>query len=519
MRLSYKKTVIVSLAALLWGTNGLAMAAGEKAPLVNQSGQIMQTISTLAGNPFVSLGMPTGLTLGTDGTLYIANAADHNVIRLKNGVSSVLAGSASSVFPDGGLLDGSKDEALFHSPSAVASGPDGSLYVADSANNAIRQITPAGKVVTLAGNGIIGSKDGRGSGASFYDPEGIAVSKAGVVYVADTLNHLIRKIDKDGTTTTLNAAPQRVVEIYPGMVQSAGDYKDGDLSEALFNEPHGLALDAKGNLYVSDTGNQTIRYIDFSLNRVTTVAGTIAEGGSVYAIDALYASGGYRDGKSNNALFHSPQGIALDSAGGLIIADSLNHSIRYLNNGIVSTLAGNGATNESGMHDGVETSALFDTPKGVTVAANGTIYVADTGNRLIRQIVNYALPTNLPNDKTIKVFYENKAVPFDAKPVMKKGRVMVPVRAIAEALGYEVKSTDNGQKVVLSKDKLVIELSIGQTTIRRSVSGTADVIRKTDVAPYVSNNRTYVPLRFFAEEIGLDVQWQDKQQTAVLRIR
>ncbi|MBO9598437.1 MAG: copper amine oxidase, partial [Cohnella sp.] len=248
---------------------------------------------------------------------------------------------------------------------------------------------------------------------------------------------------------------------------------------------------------------------------VTTVAGTIAAGSSVYDKNALYASGGYRDGKSGNALFHSPQGIAMDASGGLVIADSLNHSVRYLKNGTVSTLAGNGA--EPGRRNGTETSALFDAPHGVAVASDGTIYVADTDNNQIRRIVNYALPANLPNGKTIKVVYGNKAVAFDTPPVMKKGRVMVPVRAIAEALGYEVATADKGQRVLLSKDNLVIELNIGKTTIKRTETGVAEIVKNTDAAPYVSNNRTFVPVRFFAEEIGLDVQWLDKEQIAVLR--
>ena len=99
--------------------------------------------------------------------------------------------------------------------------------------------------------------------------------KGGIIYVSDTLNHIIRKIMPDGTTTTITAASKRVVESHPGFVLPAGDYRNGSIQQALFNEPTGLALDEKGNLYVSDSGNQLIRYIDFSTNEVITVAGEL----------------------------------------------------------------------------------------------------------------------------------------------------------------------------------------------------------------------------------------------------
>ncbi|MBO9599375.1 MAG: hypothetical protein J7559_16330, partial [Cohnella sp.] len=129
MRLSHKSALIAALAVIVCGSSGMAMAAGQKTPLLNQRGQIMQTISTIAGNASASLGMPEGMAIGTDGALYVASPAEHNIIRLKDGGASAYAGSGNAIISGGGLWDGSKDAALFQSPSAIAVGPDGSLYV------------------------------------------------------------------------------------------------------------------------------------------------------------------------------------------------------------------------------------------------------------------------------------------------------------------------------------------------------------------------------------------------------
>ena len=116
----------------------------------------------------------------------------------------------------------------------------------------------------------MGLKDGKSKDALFHEPQDIAVTKDGILYVADTLNHVIRRISPDGEVTTIGAPSTRAVQIRAGVVALAGDYKNGSLAEARFNEPAGLALDGKGNLYVSDSGNHVIRYIDFGKGTVST---------------------------------------------------------------------------------------------------------------------------------------------------------------------------------------------------------------------------------------------------------
>lgn len=188
----------------------------------------------------------------------------------------------------------------------------------------------------------------------------------GTLYVADTLNHVIRKISVSGEVTTLNAPSDRVVEIIPGEVEWAGDFRDGPLENAKFNEPAGLTLDAKGNLYVSDSGNHVIRYIDFSTNTVSTIAGHF----QAYSSKAMYAEGNLVDGSAEEAAFQFPIGLAISEEHGVLIADSVNKSIRAIKDGQVQTIV-------SG----------FKNPVGITIGTDGKIYVVDSYDNRIYQIL------------------------------------------------------------------------------------------------------------------------------------
>ncbi|MFC0213765.1 stalk domain-containing protein [Paenibacillus chartarius] len=530
MKLLTKTTL--SLLLLTSSVAGTAAYAADSAAVLNSNGTPMLQVSTVAGSGAyteqdgaaaeASFRMPTGVAIGADKTVYIADATNDKIRKLSGGIVSTAAGLPISVIldnkglPQGALVDGKAERSLFNNPLALAVDGKGSVYVADSDNHAVRKIDTSGNVTTLAGNGVLGLKDGKGAEAQLYYPTGIAVTADGTVYVADTLNHVIRKITADGTVSTLNAASKRAVKLSASVVRPAGDYRDGDLKTALFNEPTGLALDAKGNLYVSDSGNQRIRYIDFAAGKVTTVAGSgTGENGTLYAKASLYAEGDYADGAADQAMFNFPKGIAVDPNGGLVVADSLNHAVRYIKDGVVSTLAG--TPNDHGFHDGTESGALFNVPTGVAIDTDGTIYVADSGNNRIRQLEAYQLPV-LTKDNLVKVVVENKQIAFDAQPEIENGRTMVPVRFIAEELGYEVKFSDD-QTVSLVKGDTTVELYVGKTGLTRKEAGQADVSKPTDVAPYIKDGRTYVPVRFFAEEIGLDVQWAGEVRAAVLRTK
>ncbi|MEK3824677.1 stalk domain-containing protein [Paenibacillus sp. FSL K6-1558] len=523
----------LSLSAIIIIFSSSIGSAANAAPLYNDKGNMIATVSRIAGNGMYgeqegpalnsSFRQPTGLAIGEKNQLFVSDTGNHRIFKLSNGNTNTYAGPSSSLLVDTGgqpigtLLNGNKLNAMFQSPAALAYSTDKSLYVADTANNAIRKISFTGEVTTVAGNGRIGATDGKGKEALFNHPQGIAVTKEGLIYVSDTLNHTIRKIMPDGTTTTLTAASKRVVEIHPGFVSPAGDYKNGSIQQALFNEPTGLALDEKGNLYVSDSGNQLIRYIDFSTNNVTTVAGQLhVKDNSIYDKHELYASGGYTDGSSQMAAFHTPRGIVLDKTGGLLVADSLNNVIRYIKNGNVTTVSGS-QTGESGDQDGPERVALFNSPQDVAITSEGIIYVADTGNNIIKKISPYTLPTNMNKTSGINIVLEDKQIKFDTSPEIKSGRIMVPLRQIAEALRFNTTISSDGKSIHLEKGNRSIQLFLNSKKVLTSETSNTLQNKELDAAPYMKNSRTYVSLRFVAEELGIDVQWVPTAGAAILR--
>lgn len=364
-----------------------AEAAGQTAPPTPK-------VVTIAGNGqfgedngaalSASLRTPMGIAIHSDGTVYVADTKSHLIRKLQQGAVSTYAGLTISMdakgFPVGTLIDGAPPLSLFQSPQGMALDQQGNLYVADSENHAIRKVTSQG-VSTIAGDGVMGYQNGKGGEARFHSPSDVAVANDGTLYVADTLNHVIRKIATDGTVTTLNRPSNRMIEISPGYFETAGDFQDGPLATATFNEPSSICLDAKGNLYVSDTGNQRIRYIDLKENTVTTVAGDTT---LTYPENSFYVEGSYVDGDAARAQFQFPRGLAMTSEGGLVIADSLNHVVRYLYKGKVTTLAGTpGAT---GSIDGGQASAQFHLPVDVAVDQQGAIWIVDSFNNTLRQL-------------------------------------------------------------------------------------------------------------------------------------
>ena len=301
---------------------------------------------------------PWGVAADTAGNLYVADTANHTIRKITaGGVVSTLAGLAGV----SGTNDGAGSAARFNQPQGLAVDTNGNVYVADTGNSTIRKITPAGVVSTLAGSaGNSGSANGTGASAQFYEPEGIAVNGAGtLIYVADTWNHTIRQVTAAGVVTT-----------FAGSAGSFGS-ANGTGAGAQFYQPEGLAVDGAGNVYVGDTGNQMIRLIS-SAGVVTTLAGSAGNYGSA-------------NGTGTNAAFWNPQGVALDSATNLYVADSFNNTIRLVTPaGVVSTLAGTAGS--FGSADGTGAAARFWQPQGVAVDTNGNVYVADSANGTIRLI-------------------------------------------------------------------------------------------------------------------------------------
>ena len=243
-----------------------------------------------------------------------------------------------------GNKDGIGSDAMFHRPGGVSVASDGSIYVSDTGNNAIRKIAPDGQVTKIAGNflgssdgnflgssdGVFsGSADGTGEGAGFRNPQGIVVDKDGNILVADRKNHAIRKVTPQGLVTTV--AGSFTGSGTGGLTGSS----DGSASGARFDHPSDVVVDAQGNILVADSGNHAIRKIDASGN-VTTIAGRLGQSG-------------YTDATRDSAMFNSPQGIAIDADGNIIVADTTNGLIRKISSsGNVTTLAGALFTNNAG---------------------------------------------------------------------------------------------------------------------------------------------------------------------------
>jgi sugar lactone lactonase YvrE len=262
--------------------------------------------------------------------------------------------------PPTGSQDGTGTEARFHNPVDLALDAAGNAYVADRENAVVRKISPAGLVTTLAGlAGTTGSSDGMGSAARFGQPAGIAVDVMGNVFVSDRLAHTVRRITTEGVVTTV-----------AGLAGTPGS-ADATAGAARFNSPSGIAVDAGGNVYVSDTGNRTLRKIT-PAGVVTTLAGAAGLAGST-------------DGTGPNARFNSIAGLTIDGGGNLYAVDSESHVVRKITSaGAVSTLAG--LAGSSGNADGPGSVARFNSPFGIAVDGGGTLYVADTVNETIRRI-------------------------------------------------------------------------------------------------------------------------------------
>jgi sugar lactone lactonase YvrE len=322
-------------------------------------------VTTVSGNdgPIISV----AITIDRTGNLFASNKGTIRKVK-PDGTSTILAGTENVL----GSADGTGAAAQFRAPFGFVADSAGNVFVADRDNNTIRKITPAGVVTTFAGlapENSTGTSDGMGSAARFKQLASTAVAPSGDVYVADSLNSVVRKISPAGVVTTV-----------AGSAGQKGN-ADGKGNTARFSAPYGIAIDPSGNAYVTDTGNHTIRKIS-TTGDVTTVAG-LSDGTS-----------GSVDGSNSVARFSSPSGIALDPTGNLLIADKGNHTIRKVStSGEVTTLAG--ASGSTGATDGRGAAARFSAPAGITVGEAGSIYVADSGNHLIRKLLADGTVTTL----------------------------------------------------------------------------------------------------------------------------
>jgi streptogramin lyase len=269
----------------------------------------------------------------------------------------------------GGFRDGFAHRAQFNSPCSVTVDVNGSVLVADSGNHRIRCLDMVtNNVTTLAGTGACGREDGPTDRATLNAPSGLTITADGSVFIADTYNNLIRRLDRTTNEVTTVA----------GMGGNA--FRDGPAARAQFDKPRGLAVSADGNVLIADSGNNRIRCLDMTTNNVTTVAG-----------EGDYK---FRDGPAGSAQFWGPCSLAVAGNGHVLIADEDNNRIRCLdtttNN--VTTVAGTG---ERGSQDGPARNAQFSWPKSITVDSNGNVLIANSGIRIICGAPNITPPARL----------------------------------------------------------------------------------------------------------------------------
>ncbi|WP_295795539.1 gliding motility-associated C-terminal domain-containing protein [Mucilaginibacter sp.] len=308
---------------------------------------------------------PSGVAFDAAGNLYVADYLNNLIRKITPaGISTTFAGSG-----DIGFSNGAGTTAVFGKPSSIVIDAAGNLYVADSNNSLIRKITPGAVVTTFAGTGTIGSANGAALSASFNTPEGLAIDAAGNLYVADTFNNLIRKIAPDGTVSTLAGS-------------GAPGNNNGNGTGASFNMPQNLTVDAAGNVFVTDLGNNVIRKITPS-GDVSTYAGS--------------GSAGSNNGPALSASFNKPSGIAVDDIGDLFVSDFGGNILRMIDPaGNVITLAGDGV---AGSLNNTGTAASFAGPKGLALDAGRKLYIADSFNNEIRTAytLGYTIDKPLPS--------------------------------------------------------------------------------------------------------------------------
>jgi sugar lactone lactonase YvrE len=337
-------------------------SAGVVTTLAGTAGSTGMTDATGSAARF---DLPQGVAVDGSGNVYVADTYNHAIRKIAgSGVVTTFAGTAGS----NGSVDGTGSAARFTYPGGVAVDSSGNVYVADSSNHVIRRITSAGVVTTLAGSaGFNGSADGTGSAAQFFYPGGVTVDTSGNVYVADTHSCTIRRVTSGGTVTTLAG------KVGAGAIDATG-------SAARFNFPESVAVDASGNAYVADSYNQTIRKISSS--------------GAVITLAGLAGNIGSADGNGSAARFNFPQGVTVDGSGNVYVADTYNHTIRKITSaGVVTTLAGSAGS--TGSADGSGSAARFFYPDGLAADGSGNVYVADLYNHTIRKITSAGAVTTV----------------------------------------------------------------------------------------------------------------------------
>jgi sugar lactone lactonase YvrE len=362
---------------------------------------------------------PYGVAVDASGNLFIADTGDQRIRKVStNGIITTVAGNGAGSYSGDG---GPATNASLNAPYGVAVDASGNLFIADNLNSCIRKVSTNGIITTVAGNGTWGysGDGGPATNAQLHFPDGVAVDASGNLFIADSGNQRIRRVDTNGIITTVAGN---------GSGGYSGD--SGAATKASLHAPYHMAVDASGNLFIADLYNSRVRKVSTS-GIITTVAGNGTWG---------YSGDG---GAATNASLADPVGVAVDASGNLFIADYTKGRIRMVStDGIITTVAGNGSASYSG-DGGKAISASLYYPHDVAVDASDNLFIADTYNNRIRKVIPNQGPTLALNNVTA-----------------------------ANAGNYQVVVTGSGGSVTSSVVTLIVATITNQPASRANVVGT-----------------------------------------------
>lgn len=396
---------------------------------------------------------PLGIVLA-DKALVIADNMNDRVQIM--GESEIICvgkpGSSEISYSESGeFIDGYLQNARFKKPSDLAL-QNGDIVVCDTGNNAVRKIS-GNVVISVAGGNGAGYQNGKEGEAKFNSPQSVAVSEDGIIYVADTMNHCIRTIDADGN-----------VSLFAGTPEQYG-FTDGDLLSAQFYEPFGLCFGENGELYVADSANHSIRKIENGT--VSTVAGMPGGNNSVTG----YPDGGLVDGSNADARFNFPHDLAVLPSGDIYVADTANHCIRLITDGVTRTVLGNGQAEK---FYGSPENMRMSKPSGIATDGKD-LYISDSVNNCVlvvpitKELKNgrplrddmlkaTGADTSVNHDGDIRVFVNGKSVDTGKVSAWNTADgIYVPVKPLFEALGGTVSSDKNSLTVEINGKKTTLE--------------------------------------------------------------
>jgi len=358
------RVVVFALALMLTavGIQLLAGGAGHLSGSVSRKSGPATEPPGVDGGPAdqVRLSFPYGVALDDRDRIYIADSGNLRVRRVDGASISTIAGTGEG----GNAGDGRAATEAKTTCHGVAVAADGSVLIAAIENNNVRRVDPAGTIRTLAGNGIRGYSGDGGPAvqAQLSGPWDVDVGPDGAIYIADTGNNRIRRVDTGGRISTVAGT---------GTAGFAGD--GGPATEAQLTAPRDVAVGPDGALFLADGENNRVRRVDAG-GQISTVAGTGTAG---------FAGDG---GQATQAQLNTPHGVDVDAAGNVYIADLYNNRVRMVDrSGIITTIAGTGVHGYSG-DGGPAVQAELAFPRSVAVGTDGTVYIADINNNRIRKI-------------------------------------------------------------------------------------------------------------------------------------